>query len=168
MIKKFILPKLNQGTTLVEALVAIYILSMGIIPSLAAILLANSLTSLIKDNLIAANLAQEGVEVVRAIRDENWFNNRSFDTGLSDGVYRVEWSSTSLLSESGNPTMRLNSKGIYNYSTGTDTPFHRRITITKIDPLVCNCELKIVVEVSWLEKKKLKTASIESHLFNWK
>ena len=161
---------LNKGTTIIEALVAVLILTIGILPSLATILMARNFESLIRNNLIAANLAQEGVEVVRAIRDANWFADpvpRPFDSGLSDGNYRVEWNSTALLSESGNPAIKVSPAGLYNYTTGTDTTFRRRVIITKIDPAGCNCDLRIISEVTWLEKGRAETIRIESHLFNW-
>jgi len=160
----------NSGTTLVEALVAVLILSIGIIPSLGIILVSQNLSSAIKNNLIAANLAQEGVEVVRALRDNNWFNGNIFDTGLADGIYLVEWNSTSLVALSGdNPPLKKDTNGLYNYTTGTDSSFRRRIIITK-DPTVpgCNCELLITSEVTWPERTRMRTVNVESHLYNWR
>ena len=49
--------KKDKGSTLVEALVALVILSLGLIPTLSTVLVANSLSSSIRNNLIAANLA---------------------------------------------------------------------------------------------------------------
>ena len=158
----------ERGTTLVEAIVVVFILSFGLIPSFFTVISANNLATAIKNNLIADNLAQEGLEVVRAIRDSNWFTGNSFDLGLGDGNYRVVWNSTGLLPESSNPLLKLDSQGLYNYSTGTDTIFHRRLVIAKIDPAGCNCELRIISEVSWQEKSRTKTIRAESHLFNWK
>jgi len=158
----------EKGTTLIEALVAILILVFGIVPSLAVILTGNAFSYSIRNSLIASNLAQEGVEVVRAMRDANWFNNQPFDTGLSDGAYRLEWNSDVLLSESGNPPLKITLAGLYNYSSGIDTTFRRRVLITKIDPLGCNCELRIITEVTWPERGRTKTIQVESHLFNWR
>lgn len=158
----------ERGTTLIEALVAILILVFGIVPSLAVIFTGNAFSSSVRNSLVASNLAQEGMEVVRAIRDANWFNNQPFDTGLSDGAYRLEWSSDALLSESGNPLLKITPAGLYNYSSGTDTIFRRRILITKIDPLGCNCELRVITEVTWPERGRTKTIQVESHLFNWR
>lgn len=158
----------ERGTTLIEALVAILILVLGIIPSLAIIFAGNAFSSSVRNSLVASNLAQEGVEVVRAIRDVNWFNNQLFDTGLSDGFYRVEWNSDVLLAESGNPPLKINPVGLYNYSSGVDTFFRRRISVTKIDPSGCNCELRIITEVTWPERSRTKTIQVESHLFNWR
>lgn len=157
----------EKGTTLVEAMVSVLILSIGIIPSFSIILLANSFSSTIKNNLIASNLAQEGLEVVRALRDNNRFNNRAFDSGLAAGTYTVDWNSNALLVVGTNPSLLLNNVGLYNYSSGTDTGFHRRIIIVK-DPLTsCNCELRITSEITWNERGKSKLITAESHLYNW-
>jgi type II secretory pathway pseudopilin PulG len=164
----------DRGFSLVEALVAVLILTMGLIPSLTIILLANSFNSAIKNSLIAANLAQEGLEVVRAIRDANWFadgipadGNPAWDTGLAEGTYLVEWNSLALLPENGNPPLRLNN-GLYNYSAGNVTGFQRRIFITKDTTSPgCDCELRVIVELIWPERSKTRTMTFESHLFNW-
>src|SRR3989344_5496223 len=159
----------ERGFTLIEAIVAIFILSLGIIPSLSIVLYANSFTSVLKNNLIGTNLAQEGAEVVRALRDSNWFNGRAFDFGLANGTYRLEWNSASLITEFGsNPVLKIDSNGLYNYTSGTDTPFHRRIFIVK-DPTApgCDCELRVVVKVSWVERKSTRVITVESHLFDW-
>lgn len=158
----------ERGTTLIEALVAILILTLGIIPSFAIILTGNALSSSVRNNIIASNLAQEGTEVVRAIRDTNWFNSLPFDVGLSDGAYRIEWNSDTLLSENGNPPLKITPAGLYNYASGTDTGFRRRIIISKIDPLGCNCELRVITEVTWQERSRARMVRVESHLFNWK
>ena len=158
----------ERGMTLVEALVAILILVFGIVPSLAIVFTGNAFAYSIRNNLVASNLAQEGIEVVRAIRDANWFNNQPFDMGLLDGTYRLEWSSDILLPESGNPPLKVTPAGLYNYSSGIDTTFQRRMIITKIDPAGCSCELRVIAEVTWLERSGPKTIQVESHLFNWK
>ena len=167
MVKK--LPKCSEGGyTIVEALVAILILSIGILPSLSVILRANDFSLAIKNNLVAANLAQEGVEVVRAIRDANWLNGRSFDSGLSNGTYRVQWNSSALVVDSNPaPLILIDGQGLYSYSSGMATVYTRKIFITKIDPGGCNCELKVVAEITWLEKKRSRVITVEVHLFNW-
>ncbi len=158
----------QQGTTLIEAVVSTLILSIGIIPSFFMILVSNNLSASIRNNLIAANLAQEGIEVARAIRDANWFASDAFDTGFTDGDYTVEWNSTSLTPVTGTvPLLKVDNNGLYNYTNGTNSAFSRKLTITRIDPTGCNCELKVISEVSWQEKKSVKTIRVESHLYNW-
>lgn len=154
----------RAGFTLVEALVALVILTMALGPILFSADMALNISNSIRNNLIAANLSQEGLEVVRAIRDANWFNDRAFDSGLSDGVWRVEWNSDSLLPRDDNTPLKINN-GVYSYSPlGTNTIFKRTITITKVNA----GELKIVCEVSWKDRNINKSVSAESHLFDWK
>jgi len=150
--------QLNRGFTLIEALVALVILTIALGPALILASNFSATASVVKNNLIGANLAQEGVEVVRALRDTNWFN------GLSEGIYRIEWDSDSLISLGSNPPLKINN-GLYNYTNGTDTIFKRTITLTKINA----AELKIVSNVIWTEKgNRARDVNVESHLFNWK
>lgn len=165
--------KLNnqKGVTLVEALVTLVVLSFGLIPSLAIVSSSTNLSGLIKNNLIAANLAQEGVEVVRSLRDANWFAGRSFDNGLV-GNWRVEystnWVTNSPVAAGLNPFLKFDSAtGLYNYSTGIDTIFKRSVSIAKTADL-CNCKLVLVSRVDWTQQGRSRTVSIESHLFDWK
>src|SRR3989338_9299401 len=126
----YILPeKLNKnGFTLVEALVTLVVLTIALGPALVLTTNINNTAVVVKNNLIAANLAQEGVEVIRGIRDTNWFNGVVFDTGLTNGTYRVEWSSGALIALGANPPIKEDN-GLYNYSTGNSTVFRRTISI---------------------------------------
>ena len=154
----------RNGFTLVEALVTLMVLSIALGPSLILTTNINNTATTVKNNLIAANLAQEGVEVVRGIRDTNWFNGAAFDTGLANGTYRVEWNSDTLIALGANPPIREDN-GLYNYSTGSNTIFRRTISILKVNA----GELRIISEITWEERgARAKSALAESHLFNWK
>lgn len=143
---------------------ALVVLSIGLGPALVLSSSLSTTASVVKNNLVAANLAQEGVEVVRALRDTNWFNGATFDNGLADGIYRIEWNSDSLISLGTNPPLKENN-GLYNYTTGTDTVFKRTITITRVNV----AELKVVSDVTWAERgNRTRDVNIESHLFNWR
>lgn len=161
----------SAGLTLVEALVSLVILSFGLIPALAILSSSTRISSLIKNNLIAANLAQEGVEVVRSLRDANWFANRPFDNGLV-GQWRVEWDTNWItkppVAVGTNPPLKFNlATGTYNYLTGEDTNFRRWISVV-VTANPCNCELVVVSRVDWIQQGKAKTINVESHLYDWK
>jgi prepilin-type N-terminal cleavage/methylation domain-containing protein len=155
----------EKGFTLIEALVTLILLSIAMIPMLAFATFAVNTAAIIRDNMIAANLNQEGLEVVRSIRDANWFNNRAFDNGLADGAYRVEYNSDSLLGLADNPPLTI-LNGVYSYNGGgTPTIFRRTITITKINA----AEIRAVATVVRTTRgNSTKSVSAESHLFNWK
>ena len=154
----------QSGFTLVETLVALVVLTMALVPLLQLSSAATKSSEVVRDNLIAAGLAQEGIEVIHAIRDTNWFNSRAFDASLAAGTYQVEWNSTVPLSLGGNPFLNLNN-GLYTYSGGTPTKFHRNITITKISA----GELGVVSVVTWQSQTQAShSLTAEDHLFNWK
>ena len=156
--------KKSGGFTLVETLVSLVILTTALIPILNLSSSASKVSAIVQDDLIASGLAQEGAEVIHAIRDTNWFNNQAFDSGLGDGVYQVEWNSAPPLTPNGGQALNLIS-GRYTYSAGTQTKFVRTVTITKINV----GELKVVSQVSWQTRTNdSKSITAESHLFNWK
>lgn len=62
----------RTGETLVEVITAIFVVAIG--SGSAAVLLTNAIqaNSFSRDNLIALNLAVEGAEAIRNVRDTNW------------------------------------------------------------------------------------------------
>lgn len=71
---------LAKGVGLVEGVVAIAILVTGII-SVVSLTLSNLSTSQgVEARLVGVNLAREGVEAVRSIRDGNWLKGYTHDT----------------------------------------------------------------------------------------
>ena len=70
----------------IETIVSLVLLTLAVIPALYLANLSLNSIAIIQDNLTASNLAQEGLEVVRGIRDDNWFNNRPFDFGINLGL----------------------------------------------------------------------------------
>jgi prepilin-type N-terminal cleavage/methylation domain-containing protein len=165
---------MDKGFSIIESLVAILILSIALVPLLYISTSSNTISANIRNNLIAANLVQEGLEVVRSIRDASWHSgDPAFNTDLPDGVYRVQWDSTSVIPLGLNPPLKIDGNGVYNYSVGTDTNFSRTITITQINPN----EIRVVTEVSWPVKGNVvvvgcnagtRCISAESHLYDWK
>ncbi|MBP9822187.1 MAG: prepilin-type N-terminal cleavage/methylation domain-containing protein [Candidatus Pacebacteria bacterium] len=157
------------GFTLIETLVSLVILTLTLIPILNLSNSINRVTESIQDNMIASGLAQEGIEIIRNMRDTNWFNNRAFDLNLGEGVvnqpyqYRVEWQSVWPGTYANTP---LNiSNGMYTYFPGEVSKFTRTITITKINA----GELSVVSQVSWTDGRgNSRSISAEDHLFNWK
>lgn len=154
------------GFTLIEVLVSLALLTTGLIPAFVLASNAANLSTAIKNSLISANLAQEGVEVVQAIRYGNWFSGDPFDTGLTGCTIgcRVQYDSNALIAGGVATALRLNpTTGLYQYATGPDTIFTRTITITPVSAV----ELKVVSEVTWRERTVDKKVTIEDHLFDW-
>ena len=77
-----------KGFTLLEVVIAVALISIGLISIYSLVNSLSSTASTLKGKLIASQLAQEGVEVVRNIRDENWMQRSdTWVEGLDDGTY---------------------------------------------------------------------------------
>jgi len=161
------LPAGRQGFTLMEVIVAVAIIITALISSLA--LITSSISSIRenKSKIIATGLAQEGLEVVRNIRDNNWliYKRKANDwrDGLSAGNYRVQFNQESLLSFSSVPLKINTIDGRYQYSNGNNTIYYRKITIQDIDI----DQFKVVAEISWREAGRDSLVSAETRFYNW-
>ena len=72
----------EKGFTIIELVISIFILSIGIVGIFNALSIITILTSDSGDRLTATYLAQEGMEIVRNVRDTNWLNT---DTANASG-----------------------------------------------------------------------------------
>ena len=157
---------MKNGFTLIEIIISVAIISLVSVSAMYAIGLNLSSAFNIKNNLIASSIAQEGLEVVRNIRDKDSHAGAAFGVSLSNGDYRVEWSSFSLLPFQ-DVFLKRDSSGYYSYSSGQDTIFKRKITIGNSLQNGPAIEKVAKVEVSWNEKSGPKAIQAELRLFNW-
>ncbi|OGD24802.1 hypothetical protein A2819_00980 [Candidatus Azambacteria bacterium RIFCSPHIGHO2_01_FULL_40_24] len=154
----------KNGFTLIETIVAVGVITIGLVSALTLISYSLFYVSNINDRLIAANLVAEGLEVVRNIRDNNWLQSLSWNNGLANGDYQVSYNSIALSPYSGNPLLFNASGGIYNYSSGTNTYYVRKVSISNIS----SYEMRVISTVTWQRRGVVYSNSAEDHLFNWK
>lgn len=154
----------QKAFSLLEVLIAIFILTIGITGAVSLITYSISSVAIAKSQVIATNLAQEGIELVRSIRDSNWLEDVAWDNGLGAGDYRIQYDNGSLLSLAGNPVLRVDSNGFYQYDSGTNTFFRRKITISDISAN----EIKVISEITWSERTRSFSVSAENRLYDWK
>lgn len=79
--------KQQQGQTLIETLVACFILVMGISAALGLAIYSLRATGSIRQQTVAMGLAREGLEVVKNMRDTNWLK---FDIDTSCFNYSTD------------------------------------------------------------------------------
>ena len=157
----------SKAFTLVEVLVALFILTTAVVAGLSTVNSGLSSTQVAKSKLIAANLTQEGIEIARNIRDNNWLGQRTnpellWDSGLSVGGWEAIYQSQNLESYQGR-YLKVDTNGFYNYTSGTDTKFKREITIQKIT----DDQLRVISGVEWQEKGKTYSLTAVGDLYNW-
>lgn len=76
----------NSGQGLVEMVVATAVIITGLVGVLALTISNLSGVGESSTRIVASNLAREGIEVVRNIRDTNWLKNQAWDLGLEEGT----------------------------------------------------------------------------------
>ena len=156
---------MKKGFTIIELLVVILIISIGITGSYALVGNIFASSSLMAQRLSAAYLAQEGIEIVRNIRDSNWVNGDSWDDGLPFGDFEVDYTALSLSdsdSYEGNK-LKINNN-IYNYTSGTDSIYDRKITIS----LNGDGSLNVTVIITWFSNNSNHSILIEGNIYDWK
>ncbi len=165
--------KMNKkGFTLLEVIVAIFLVTVGISGVFLLITRTIGIISLSFSQLTAAYLTQEGIEIVRNVRDTNWLDplNPSWDDGLSAGNWEADYTTPTLNDTYDGDLLNIDGDGFYSYSPGTPTKFKRRITIVPedIDLDGINDILKVTVLVEWQEKGKIHSHTAQENLYNWK
>ena len=157
--------KKNGGFTLVEVLVTVGIMSL-ILTTTFFVLNANlRLANNVKNSFIASSLLQEGMEVVRNIRDADWYNVNVFGASIPDGNWQVQWNSLTMRPNTNDFLNFDSSSGLYSYDgVSSPTLFKRQISIFTVQP---NIEKKVLVTITWFDRSS-KSLSAEEHLYNWK
>ena len=168
----------ERGFTIIELIITIAILSFGIIGVYGAFYPAISLAYNISHRLTAANLAQEGLEIVRNIRDNNFIASSSnpevlwyagllgcetgcqadYKTGTSS-----EGQSNQLSPYNPNNFLKITEDGLYGYDTGVDTMFKRQIIIHQESTDV----LKVTALVAWDYNGQPFSFEVDAYLYNW-
>ncbi|MFA6160370.1 MAG: hypothetical protein WC678_04785 [Parcubacteria group bacterium] len=123
-----------SGFSFIEGILAIFLISTGMLAvvSLMSGSLKESMGS--RDQVIGVLLSQEGIELVRNLRDNNWANDRdTFDISSfppnNCSNCRIDITSTAVL---GNGSFTLKSRAsdnVYNHTSGADTKFQREIQV---------------------------------------
>ncbi len=176
----------KRGFSLVETLVAISILMISIAGPM--VLVGNGIRSsaFARDQVTAFYLAQDAIEAVRYLRDNNriakvessdpdsvaWDTLTSYSCTPSSpcgiDTNRIYDGNTSGLisTETDDDKLLIDSQGRYGYTSGDPTIFRRWITITPV-PGNEDKEVEIVVTVDWSSGIIARKFSIRENLFYW-
>jgi hypothetical protein len=156
-----------SGFSLVETMVASTLVLVVFVGSYALVNYTLTNINYIQSSLTAAFLAQEGIELVIAQRDQNWLKGQAFNAGLSNGSYMADYTGVFNNVDSNPPLLFSDSYG-YQYEEGSSSLFYRTIAVQEVvrDGME-TIELKVVAEVSWTVRGQVFKTSTEAHLFDW-
>lgn len=176
-IRKFSKNK-KKGFSLIETLVALTILLVAVVGPIS--LIGDSLHRIYyaKDEIVAIGLAQEGVELVRRVRDTNKLNAVAWDTDIPVGYYTIEPGNISGVSNTfvkpcgscvAEQPIYLDTTpgGLYwqsNPGSYSATQFSR---IVRIEQVVTGVENKVTSTVKWKTGGDIGTITISENIFNW-
>lgn len=179
---------MQRGQGLLEATIALGIIITGVVAALTLGIANLSAGVTSESRIVAANLAREGVEVVRNIRDTNWTRGNAWDADLAIGTYTLRWDPTmfrhtiipfATASESGRLYRFVDSAIMTaDANAGTATPFFRKIILEDIctsGALTCigddRTGIRVRSHVGW-ERKGVAPAKpqieIVAELYKWR
>lgn len=155
----------KKGMGLVEVVIASAIVMaslvsiMGVYNSMATLSLRNT------DTIQATFLAEEGVEIVRILRDKGWANIASTTNGVPYSFYwnnaSSTWVSTSTIIESDIFERQVVYSAVYR-----DANFDIIPTLGGPSGTLDTNSKKVTVTVSWPSQTGTSTKSLDSYVFN--
>jgi hypothetical protein len=180
----------QKGQTLIETLVAIFILTAGLISAVGLAIYSFNSTDNASKQVVGTALAREGVEIIQNIRDTNWLDKdvescTSIGTGqechkdwlkgsageIKPGDYGVRFvlgGAWQIVTPATYGLYRSNSTGLYSTSLNTGTPetiFSRRIRISFDTTGIYsndNPKVTVISEVWWYGKNCPRAAVPDS------
>jgi prepilin-type N-terminal cleavage/methylation domain-containing protein len=168
--KNLILLKKNnylRGFTLLEVMVAISMIIMGLTGVISLSIQNIQVRQTNRNILIAAQLAQEGMELIRNKRDSNWIASQAFNADIT-GDFSLDYTGTKRDTPSGSTDasakLYLDADNFYvNGVSATTTPFYRFFTV--IDNFNY---LDVKCVVGWQERGSPKNYSVKTLFYDWK
>ncbi|HRH24087.1 MAG TPA: hypothetical protein PK109_00650, partial [Candidatus Paceibacterota bacterium] len=161
-------------------------LAVALVGPYTAVQHALSASYVARDELAASALAQEGMEYIRSVRDNNYLNTsptRTWMTGLSTlscygltpsgyctidptlGDVNTTPAAIAAYGTLANvPVLYITSTGLYNQQTlGTPTRFKRSMQIKKIS----ETEVQVTITVSWISVRQSYSVVVTDNLQDW-
>jgi len=164
----------SPAFSLLEVISVLFIVAVGMVGTMSLIIQSIQTGQVNRGNLIACQLAQEGIELIRGTRDNNWQASQPWLTGLSDGNYKMDYSMAT-------PTpITLTSQGVmlfennyYRNYHGAETPnpslvtgFYRVINLQASS--TSTSTLQVQSNVSWSDRGKTFTCNLYTLLYDWR
>jgi Tfp pilus assembly protein PilV len=168
----------NSGQMMVEAMVALSVITVGILGVFTLTSRSIAYNRIAADRYVAVNLANEGIELTKNLIDRNIMTNNSWNylpcnSGAdcsASGNYEIDYNDAGLTSL--NSTGRYlyfskNGSGYYRYVEGSEqanTQFKRIITIDNKTPR----HIKATSKVTWSSRGSSYNFSVEDDFYDLK
>ena len=177
----------TRGFTLIETMVAITVLALALTGPFVAVQNALRAAYTARDQLTASSLAQEGLEYVRSIRDNNYLASpqRNFMDGLSGyscygatpstyctldptrgDVHTAPTAVEVCASPESCEKLYLSSNHLYNQQAeGTPTRFTRVVQFKPVGG--SSTEVEVIIQVFWMTGIQQYSITVTDILHDW-
>lgn len=161
----------KSAFSLIEMMTVILVVSIGLVGTTQLIAQSLDAQMINRGGIVAYQLAQEGLEIVRQKRDTNWFQSvGDWRTDLADGIYCTDYRSPlelKLVSGLADCPLHLDTENWYyvpEMSSASNYSGYRRII-----EISTNDENSLVARavVTWNNRGRIITYEAESLLYNW-
>jgi len=165
----FKIKKQKAGFSLLETTIAIAILVSAIVGPLGLASQSIKSASVARNNIIVANLAQEGLELMRNYRSNNVLAGRIWTSGMDScsaaSGCRIDPVDLVIrnCSTTCEPLKFDSALSLFNYQSGADSAFAR---VIRLQNITVN-EVKITSSVVWSDRFGSHTFDLTASMFNW-
>jgi Tfp pilus assembly protein PilV len=181
----------RTGSMMVEAIIALSLVTVGILGIVTLVSRSLALNHQVVGRLVSANLAAEGIEIVKSIIDWNVADPatplKPWDYGINDGFYDLNSLCTGLadaahdcasigsIAESNMPntafgrapTFKISSGAPWGYNPNLgsrDTSYKRVVRVEEISPT----EIKVNAYARYVLNGINYDINVEDHFFKWR
>ena len=164
---------------MIELIVVIGIIASGMVAVQTAIQYGLKNATIVADGIVAAHLAEEGLELIRNVRDTNWAERAAGTSGydtwteLGDGNYSLDYLLTNggarLFSgapvdcQDGSALNFDSATGLYSYAIFPQSKFRRVVTITNN-----TTNIDVSSQVCWSDTSGPHEITLTERLYDWR
>ena len=172
----------SRGFSLIEVVIGISVITLVITAAAEVTRTSIKMGSITSNELIAHHLAEEGIEIVRNVRDSNWMRNEEWKKTLEAGTYVIKDAVQDGISAARPPwelqkkeaAVAIEGERFHREVTLSFTPVTVRTLITSDDGAVAPTEetpeeiMTVISKISYDERGKVKIISLSTQLTDWK
>lgn len=167
----------HKGLSIIGLLVAIWILLTAALGLSRVLVVREKTVDISRQRLVAATVAREGLELMRAVRDTNWFNSRPWTSDLCDPAappFSASFILDATMVNNGTPPVTpvslaqeelfINAQGewLHDSSSGNrPTGFRRLLTVQ------CASATPLVLQLTSRVAYGTSTVEVKEELYNW-
>jgi len=154
----------NKGFSLIELIIVIFVIFVAFVTAYSVNQKIISYGLLSGSRFQATYLAQEGLELVRNIRDSNYISGNLWNNGLAScqSGCQIDYDDNSLSPY--NDSFLKKESVFIGYGNGVrNTLFKRRIVVTPIS----DDKMEVTSEVFWQAQGKRNSVILKDFLYDW-